>query len=69
MATVITMLDSAVDEGDGMNHLPGANTHQTLCGWCDAGNWTAEFEGEVTCDNCKTAARAVFASCKKSEVR
>ncbi|HFF6864513.1 TPA: hypothetical protein ACGEB1_002861 [Yersinia enterocolitica] len=55
-------------DGDGLNHLVGVN-HHTLCGWCDAGEWSDVFSGEITCPQCKKEALNVFQSCKKSEMK
>ncbi|CNK68604.1 Uncharacterised protein [Yersinia mollaretii] len=70
MALVINMKAKsrrALGDGDGFNHLVGTN-HDTLCGWCDAGEWSDVFSGEITCPQCKKEALKVFQSCKKSEV-
>lgn len=63
MAYVRKMMD-----GDGLNHLTGIN-HTTLCGWCDTGEWSEAFIGEITCPDCKNEAFNVFQNCKKSEVK
>lgn len=59
---------------DGYNHLESdyVTTLETLCGHCDdSGNRQIGdvFDGEVTCKDCRAVARAVFAACKKSEVK
>lgn len=71
MAFVVYMKDkseSRAVDGDGLNHLVGIN-HATLCGWCDAGEWSDLFIGDVTCEMCRKEAYNVFQSCKKSEVK
>lgn len=59
---------------DGLNHLESdhVTTLETLCGICDDRDnkcVSAIFEGDVTCRDCRAVARAVFAACKKSEVK
>ncbi|MCS3425896.1 hypothetical protein M2403_004529 [Rahnella sp. BIGb0603] len=71
MAFVIRMKDesgSRAVDGAGLNHLVGIN-HATLCGWCDAGEWSDLFIGDVTCGMCRKEAYNVFQGCKKSEVK
>lgn len=55
-------------DGDGLQHLVGIN-HTTLCGWCDAGEFSDLFVGEITCNMCRQEAYNVFQGCKKSEVK
>lgn len=71
MAFVVKMIhsdESGRKDGDGLNHLVGIN-HGTLCGWCDSGEFSDLFMGEVTCEMCRQEAYNVFQGCKKSEVK
>ncbi|EGT4949775.1 hypothetical protein SM084_004111 [Cronobacter sakazakii] len=59
---------------DGFSHLPhdARTTLETLCGVCDDKENRAvseQYEGEITCPVCRGAARLIFNSCKKSEVK
>ena len=63
-----------IQHEDGLAHLQADNrtTFDTLCGVCDDQDNRAVgemYSGPITCPVCRGAARIIFASCKKSEVK